>query len=87
MRVVGGLQVVDRGLVDARLHLAAVPAQPLLALALGQLLDTMLYGVAPFDLPTIAGVAGLLLLTAAAATIGPAWRAARVDPIVALRGD
>ena len=58
-----------------------------LALALGRLLDSMLYGVGPFDLPTIAGVAGLLALTAAAATIGPAWRAARVDPIIALRGD
>lgn len=70
-----------------RLLAAGAAVGIVLALALGRLLDSMLYGVGPFDLPTIAGVAGLLALTAAAATIGPAWRAARVDPIIALRGD
>jgi len=35
----------------------------------------------------LGGVAVLLLLVGMVATAGPAWRAARVDPIEALRSD
>jgi putative ABC transport system permease protein len=49
------------------------------------LLSTMLYGVRPLDPLTIAGVLALLVITAAASIAAPAWRAARVDPVVALR--
>ncbi len=52
-----------------------------------QLLTSMLYGISPHDPPTFAAVPALLALVALAACILPALRAARVDPIVALRAD
>jgi putative ABC transport system permease protein len=58
-----------------------------LAAALGRSLATMLFGVHPLDLVTFASAALVLALTAAAATVAPAWRAARTDPIVALRSE
>jgi putative ABC transport system permease protein len=59
----------------------------LLAAMLGRLLATMLFGVQPLDPATFAAVSIVLTITAAAAAAGPAWRAARVDPARALRGD
>lgn len=47
----------------------------------------LLYEVTPFDATTIALVAALLALVAIVAASGPAWRAARVDPSVALRAE
>jgi putative ABC transport system permease protein len=58
-----------------------------LSAAFGRLLSTMLYGVQPLDPATFALVVLALLVTAALATAGPAWRATRVDPAIALRGD
>jgi putative ABC transport system permease protein len=57
-----------------------------LALVLGRWLATVLYGVAPFDPLTFAAVAIVLALATAVSTLVPAWRAAHVDPVVALRG-
>jgi putative ABC transport system permease protein len=51
----------------------------------GRLIVTMLFGVEPLDLPTFALVTVVLSLTSALAIAGPAWRAARIDPAVALR--
>jgi ABC-type lipoprotein release transport system permease subunit len=45
----------------------------------------MLFGVQPMDPVTFASVAIVLALTAAVSTIGPAWRATRIDPVVTLR--
>jgi putative ABC transport system permease protein len=56
-----------------------------LLLAAGPLLARMLFGVAPSDPLTIAGVAATLAAVALAAASVPAFRASRVDPIVALR--
>jgi ABC-type antimicrobial peptide transport system permease subunit len=56
-----------------------------LALALGRALAGMLFGVSPFDPVTLAGVAVLVPMVAALAAFLPALRAARIDPMEALR--
>ena len=58
-----------------------------LAFPLASLAKSMLFGVAPHDLGILAGAAAVLALTALAAGYIPAARAARVDPLVALRND
>jgi predicted permease len=55
------------------------------ALVCGRLLRSLLYEVKPYDPWIIAGVAGVVLLTATLACYVPARRAARIDPMVALR--
>src|SRR6185295_2126249 len=56
-----------------------------IALALTRLVDARLFGVSPADPPTIAAVVVLMMLVAALASFFPARRAARVDPMEALR--
>jgi putative ABC transport system permease protein len=56
-----------------------------LSVAFGRLITSMLFGVQPLDLPTFALVVVVLTMTAALSIAGPAWRAARIDPAVALR--
>jgi putative ABC transport system permease protein len=57
------------------------------AALLARSISSFLFGVTPLDPVTFAGVAILLALTAVCATLVPALRAARVDPIVALRDE
>ncbi len=54
---------------------------------LGRAMREMLFGVTAFDPTTFAGVALLLGMTALAASYLPARRAARTDPLVALRAE
>jgi predicted lysophospholipase L1 biosynthesis ABC-type transport system permease subunit len=50
-----------------------------------RLLRSLLYGVAPLDLTTMAGAVALVCVSSLAASSLPARRAARVDPIRALK--
>ncbi len=56
-----------------------------LALGAGYALRGFLFGVAPQDLATLGGACGVLALAATLAAYVPARRAARVDPLAALR--
>jgi putative ABC transport system permease protein len=55
------------------------------ACLVGRALRSMLYGVKAIDFGVFAVVAITLLASAIVACFLPAWRAARVDPMVALR--
>jgi putative ABC transport system permease protein len=57
------------------------------SLALGRLLNTLVYGVPVRDPLTIAIVTGTLAVVVLAACALPARRASRVDPIIALRAE
>ena len=76
--------VVGQGLA---LTLAGVLIGAVGALALTRFVSSMLFGVRATDPATFAGVALLLLAVAALACYRPARRAARVDPLIALRGE
>ncbi len=56
-----------------------------IGLALTRVMRALLFGVSPTDVPTFAGVSLLLLAVALLACWIPARRAARVDPMTALR--
>jgi putative ABC transport system permease protein len=55
------------------------------ALALSRLLSSLLYGVAPTDPWVLGGSVAALFVVALTAAAQPAWRAMRVDPLIALR--
>lgn len=55
------------------------------AVLLARSLAGVLYGVGPFDLPSFAAAAAVLLAAGVIASLLPALRTAKVDPMVALR--
>ena len=71
----------------ARVIAAGAVIGVMLSMVLGRLLATMLFGVQPLDVTTFVSVTILLGLAAALSVVGPALRAVRVDPAVALRSD
>ncbi len=56
-----------------------------IALGFTRVLKVLLYDVSPTDPLTFAGIALLLVVVATIATLIPAYRAMRVDPMIALR--
>ena len=75
---------VGRG---ARLAGLGVAIGLVLASAITRLLSSMLFGVTPLDVTTLAAVSALLAAVALAASALPARRAARIDPASVLRND
>jgi putative ABC transport system permease protein len=57
------------------------------ALALTRLISSLLFGVSATDVATFVAVSLLLLATAVIASLVPARRATKADPMLALRGD
>jgi predicted permease len=76
------LLVVGRGM---KMTVGGVIVGVIAALGLTRLLSTMLYGVSAIDPVTFGGIALLLTIVSLAACFVPAWRATKVDPLVALR--
>jgi predicted permease len=74
--------VVRQGM---QLTLIGIFAGMLGAFALTRIIASMLFGVTPTDITTFMAVPALLAAVAFAATVIPAWRASKVDPMVALR--
>ena len=58
-----------------------------LALIFGRLLASLLFKTSPFDPLVYVVVAGLLVVVTAVGSLVPAWRAARIEPMSALRSD
>jgi len=78
------LLVLKQGMVLAT---GGVAVGVMLALLFGQVVSTLLFGVSGRDPLTLAGVSVVLTVVALAACYIPARRAARVDPLVALRDE
>jgi len=74
--------VLTRGLMLSGIGLAIGLAA---AVGLSRVLRTLLFNVTPTDPLTMGAVAAIIAAVAAAACIVPAWRAARVDPMIVLR--
>ena len=68
-----------------RVTLYGVAAGIVLALALTRFLGALLYGVSAMDAMTFVLGIGVVIAVAIFATAFPAWRAARIDPVKALR--
>ena len=76
--------VMDQGLRSAVIGVVLGSAA---ALLLGRFITSLLFETSPRS-PTAFAVAALVIvLVAAAASFVPAWRASRVDPVSALRGE
>ena len=71
----------------ARIALVGVAAGVAAALAAGRMIGAFLFGIAPRDPATLAMASLALLLVSVVACLIPAIRAARVDPLIALRSE
>jgi putative ABC transport system permease protein len=91
VRVALGAQVRD--ILDLvlgeglRVALIGIALGVALSFAATKLIASMLFGVQPSDPSVLLLVTSSLLLVAGIAALIPAWKAARVDPVVALRAE
>ncbi len=76
--------VVGQGLM---LAMIGVVAGGVAAAMLGRFVETQLYSVQPLDIVSFAATAGVMIATAFIASLVPALRTLRIDPINALRGE
>ena len=67
--------------------LVGIAAGSLAALAAARAMDTLVFGISATDPLTLAAVATTLALVALVASLVPAYRALRLDPVSALRAD
>ena len=89
MALGAGQATVLRMVLSQGLKLAAVGIVLgiLFALAMNRVLQSLLFGVSPFDVPTIAAVVALIGLVSLVGCYLPARVATRVDPLIALRDE
>jgi putative ABC transport system permease protein len=91
VRIALGAQLgqLTRSVVGGGLRMVAIGAATGVAgsLLLFRLVGALLFGVTPYDLLTYATVLALLFAVASLASYVPARRAARVEPLAALRQD
>jgi putative ABC transport system permease protein len=83
LRDVGRLVIVQ----GMKPTLAGIAIGLIAALALGRVAASMIYGVSSRDLVTFLAVTMLLVLVSFAASVIPAFRATRVDPLAVLRDE
>lgn len=76
--------VIGQGMKPAA---AGIVAGLLLGSAATRLLQSLLFEVQPNDLPVLIAVVAILSAIALTACFVPAWRATRIDPVVALRAE
>jgi predicted permease len=77
-------QVMKQGLVLTCIGLAVGLAG---SFGVTRLLSSLLFGVQPTDLATIGAVMATIVVVAVVACWLPAWRASRLDPIIALKDE
>jgi len=70
-----------------RLTAIGVGVGLVLAIATTRLINSLLFATSPTDVLTFAAVSSLLVIVASAASLLPALRASRVDPLIALRDE
>jgi len=90
-RMALGASAADVMRLVARQSMGLVAAGLLIGLAggvgVGFMMGSLLFGTSPADPLTLAGVSTMLVAVSLAATALPAWRASRIDPVIALRAD
>ena len=78
--------IVKRFLVRGlRLGALGAAVGVVLAFAVSRLMVRVLFGVSATDVPPFGAGAAVVLAITAAASLFPSWRAARTDPLIALR--